>query len=162
MKPSISYNHIAPQFSVKNVEDSINFYSQILGFGVDYLSGSQPNYAVVFRDEVYISSKKKIITPKTINQKNYIDKIRKFDIVFGIGPAGTGKTYLAMAMAISSLMKKLVHRGYVEKSSTEPYAERGGRSKYLYALTPNGEEALRIIRKIYKSIWTEDCEIAFD
>ena len=64
--------------------------------------------------------------------------------------------------AIYKPLKKLVHRGYVEKSSTEPYAERGGRSKYLYALTPNGEEALRIIRKIYKSIWTEDCEIAFD
>jgi predicted enzyme related to lactoylglutathione lyase len=54
MKPSISYNHIAPQFVVKNVEDSINFYSQILGFKVDYLSGSPPNYAVVFRNEVYI------------------------------------------------------------------------------------------------------------
>ena len=54
MKQSISYNHIVPQFVVKNVEDSINFYSQIFGFKVDYLSGSPPNYVVVFRDEVYI------------------------------------------------------------------------------------------------------------
>ena len=54
MKPSICYNHNAPQFAVINVTDSINFYSEILGFKVDYLSGSPPNYAVVFRDEVYI------------------------------------------------------------------------------------------------------------
>ncbi|RLB09042.1 MAG: phosphate starvation-inducible protein PhoH, partial [Deltaproteobacteria bacterium] len=53
----------------------------------------------VFKDEILISSKKKLITPKSINQKRYIDGIRRYDIVFGIGPAGTGKTYLAMAMA---------------------------------------------------------------
>lgn len=73
----------------------------------------------IFRDEVYISSKKKVITPKTINQKNYIDSIRKFDIVFGIGPAGTGKTYLAMAMAISSLMNKLIHRVVLARPAVE-------------------------------------------
>jgi phosphate starvation-inducible PhoH-like protein len=73
----------------------------------------------IFRDEVYISSKKKVITPKTINQKNYIDSIRSFDIVFGIGPAGTGKTYLAMAMAISYLMKKLIHRVVLARPAVE-------------------------------------------
>ena len=64
----------------------------------------------IFLDKVYISSHKKTITPKSLNQKEYIDGIRRFDIVFGIGPAGTGKTYLAMAMAISSLVKKEVNR----------------------------------------------------
>ena len=64
--------------------------------------------------------------------------------------------------AIYKPLKMLVYRGYVKKSSSGPCAERGGRSKYLYTLTPDGEEALRIIRKIYKSIWTEDCTIAFD
>ena len=64
--------------------------------------------------------------------------------------------------AIYKPLKKLLHRDFVEKESSEPCAERGGRSKYLYALTPQGEEALRTIRKIYKSIWSEDCEAAFD
>ena len=48
------YNHSASQFAVKNVTKSIEFYSEILSFGIDYVSGSPPGYAVVYRDEVYI------------------------------------------------------------------------------------------------------------
>lgn len=77
------------------------------------------NLKTIFRDEVYISSTKKVITPKTINQKLYIDSMRKFDIVFGIGPAGTGKTYLAMAMAISSLIHKEVNRVVLARPAVE-------------------------------------------
>jgi phosphate starvation-inducible PhoH-like protein len=73
----------------------------------------------IFKDEVYISSKKKVIAPRTINQKEYIDSIRKFDIVFGIGPAGTGKTYLAMAMAVSSLVKNQVNRVVLARPAVE-------------------------------------------
>jgi phosphate starvation-inducible PhoH-like protein len=73
----------------------------------------------IFQDEVFISSKKKVITPKTINQKTYTEKMRKYDIVFGIGPAGTGKTYLAMAMAISWLMKKEVNRVVLARPAVE-------------------------------------------
>jgi phosphate starvation-inducible PhoH-like protein len=73
----------------------------------------------IFKDEVYISSKKRVITPKTIHQKTYIDSIRAFDIVFGIGPAGTGKTYLAMAMAIASLVKKEVNRVVLARPAVE-------------------------------------------
>ena len=77
------------------------------------------NLKKIFKDEVFISSKKKIITPKTINQKEYIDAIRRYDIVFGIGPAGTGKTYLAMAMAIASLLKKEVNRVVLARPAVE-------------------------------------------
>lgn len=73
----------------------------------------------IFQDEVYISGKKKAITPKTINQKHYIDSIRRFDIVFGIGPAGTGKTYLAMAMAVASLLRKEVRRVVLARPAVE-------------------------------------------
>ena len=73
----------------------------------------------IFLDKVYISSHKKVITPKSLNQKEYIDGIRRFDIVFGIGPAGTGKTYLAMAMAISSLVKKEVNRVVLTRPAVE-------------------------------------------
>jgi phosphate starvation-inducible PhoH-like protein len=58
----------------------------------------------IFLDTVYISAMKRRITPKSLNQKRYIEAIRSHDIVFGVGPAGTGKTYLAMAMAVAALM----------------------------------------------------------
>ena len=57
----------------------------------------------IFLDTVFISSQKGTVTPKSIAQKAYIEAIRRYDIVFGIGPAGTGKTYLAMAMAVAAL-----------------------------------------------------------
>ena len=64
----------------------------------------------IFLDTIYVSANKRVISPKSINQKIYIDSIRNHDIVFGIGPAGTGKTYLAMAMALAALMKNQVTR----------------------------------------------------
>jgi phosphate starvation-inducible PhoH-like protein len=73
----------------------------------------------IFLDTVFISSKKRIITPKSIAQKLYIDAIRHSDMVFGIGPAGTGKTYLAMAMAIAALIKKEVHRVVLARPAVE-------------------------------------------
>jgi phosphate starvation-inducible PhoH-like protein len=95
-------------------------YKNDVDYAVRILSGDQSrSLEKIFRDEVYISSTKKVITPKTVNQKNYIDSIRKFDIVFGIGPAGTGKTYLSMAMAISSLIKKEVNRVVLARPAVE-------------------------------------------
>ncbi|MCB0319707.1 MAG: PhoH family protein [Bdellovibrionales bacterium] len=64
----------------------------------------------LFRDQVKIAGRKRSITPKTFRQKEYIEAIKDNDIVFGIGPAGTGKTYLAMAMAVAALVKKDVKR----------------------------------------------------
>jgi len=78
----------------------------------------------IFLDTVYISAHKRTIAPKSVNQKIYIDAIRKFDIVFGIGPAGTGKTYLAMAMAVAALLKNEVARIVL----TRPAVEAGERT----------------------------------
>ncbi|TMA21061.1 MAG: PhoH family protein [Deltaproteobacteria bacterium] len=64
----------------------------------------------IFLDTVYVTNRNRPVTPKGFNQKAYIDAIRKHDIVFGIGPAGTGKTYLAMAMAVASLVERRVKR----------------------------------------------------
>ena len=64
----------------------------------------------IFLDTVYVTSRNRPVTPKGFNQKAYIEAIRKFDIVFGIGPAGTGKTYLAMAMAVAALVERKVKR----------------------------------------------------
>ena len=70
-------------------------------------------------DTVYITSKKQSIAPKSPAQKNYIDAMRRFDIVFGIGPAGTGKTYLAMAMAVSALSNGTVSRIILTRPAVE-------------------------------------------
>ena len=73
----------------------------------------------IFLDTVFITSKKRSITPKSPVQKEYIDAIRRYDIVFGIGPAGTGKTYLAMAMAVSALSSKQVSRIILTRPAVE-------------------------------------------
>jgi len=95
-------------------------YNNDVDYAIRVLSSDQSiDLKKIFMDEVYISSKKKVITPKTSNQKKYIDSIRKYDIVFGIGPAGTGKTYLAMAMAMASLVKKDVSRLILTRPAVE-------------------------------------------
>lgn len=95
-------------------------YLNDVDYAIRILSGDPSvDLKRIFKDEVYISSKKKVITPKTVNQKFYIDSIRRFDIVFGIGPAGTGKTYLAMAMAVASLAKKEVNRIVLARPAIE-------------------------------------------
>ncbi len=70
---------------------------------------------------------KKTIAPKTITQRRYVDAIEHFDLVFGIGPAGTGKTYLAVAMAVSALLSKRVSRIIL----TRPAVEAGERLGFL-------------------------------
>ncbi|MBN1850348.1 MAG: PhoH family protein [Deltaproteobacteria bacterium] len=103
-------------------------YSNDVDYAVRILSSNQAaNLKDIFLDRVYIASSKKVITPKSINQKHYIDSIRRFDIVFAIGPAGTGKTYLAMAMAIAQLMKKEVNRLVLAR----PAVEAGERLGFL-------------------------------
>ncbi len=81
----------------------------------------------IFLDTVYISNRRRIITPQGLGQKRYIDAIRKHDVVFGIGPAGTGKTYLAMAMAVGALKKQEVQRIVI----TRPAVEAGEKLGFL-------------------------------
>ena len=81
----------------------------------------------IFLDTVLISSKKRVITPKSIAQRLYIEYMRNFDMVFAIGPAGTGKTYLAMAMAVSCLMERKIQRIILAR----PAVEAGERLGFL-------------------------------
>ncbi len=80
-----------------------------------------------FLSNIPVSSKKKYIVPRSEAQKEYIDAIRKYDMVIGIGPAGTGKTYLAMAMAINALLTKQVSRIILAR----PAVEAGERLGFL-------------------------------
>ena len=81
----------------------------------------------VFGDTVFVSARHRVITPKGLAQKRYVQAIRDQDIVFGIGPAGTGKTYLAMAMAVAVLVERKVKRIVL----TRPAVEAGERLGFL-------------------------------
>ncbi len=83
--------------------------------------------AASFLSEPILSSKGKTIRPKTLGQKNYVEAIDSHTIVFGIGPAGTGKTYLAMAKAVQALERKEVDRIIL----TRPAVEAGERLGFL-------------------------------
>jgi phosphate starvation-inducible PhoH-like protein len=81
----------------------------------------------VFSDAIAVPSRKKLITPKTLGQKRYVDAIRSHDMVFAIGPAGTGKSFLAVAMAVAALTRREVARIVL----TRPAVEAGERLGFL-------------------------------
>lgn len=91
----------------------INYAINILKNTNDYKSIDLMN------DLITISAQGKSIMPKTIGQKRYVDALRRNDIVFGIGPAGTGKTYLAMAMAVQAFKNKEVNRIILTRPAVE-------------------------------------------
>jgi len=99
------------------------------------------------KEKIDVSLKGVIITPKTKGQIEYIDAIKHYDIVFGIGPAGTGKTYLAMAMAVNALKKGIVRRIIL----TRPAIEAGENLGFL----PGDlvEKVLPYLRPLYDALY---------
>ena len=73
----------------------------------------------IYTDRIEVLSKRQFVTPKTAGQKVYVDAIRRHDIVFAIGVAGTGKSYLAVAMAVNALKKQLVSRIILVRPAVE-------------------------------------------
>jgi phosphate starvation-inducible PhoH-like protein len=100
-----------------------------VGRSIDIIRGDEDGGArpsQVFGDAV-LTTRGRSIRPKTLGQKKYVDAIRKKTVVFGIGPAGTGKTYLAMAVAVQALVAKQVNRLIL----TRPAVEAGEKLGYL-------------------------------
>ncbi|MDH4231256.1 MAG: PhoH family protein [Nitrospirota bacterium] len=89
--------------------------------------GSETSLKELFVNNIPVSSKRRFIIPKTATQKKYMDSIKENDIVIGVGPAGTGKTYLAMAMAINAFLKKQISRIVLAR----PAIEAGERLGFL-------------------------------
>lgn len=81
--------------------------------------GKEEKVKELIDETICITSSGKSIKPKTLGQKRYIDSIKNNDIVFGIGPAGTGKTYLAMAMAVNAFKNKEVNRIILTRPAVE-------------------------------------------
>jgi phosphate starvation-inducible PhoH-like protein len=93
---------------------------------IDMIKRDEGSPSRVFSD-VILTHRGKTIRPKTAGQKRYVDAIRNHTVTFGIGPAGTGKTYLAMAMAVDALRRKEVGRIIL----TRPAVEAGEKLGYL-------------------------------
>ena len=141
IRASIRGTHLTLMGSTKDIEDAgkvINELQAIIkkGFSIHhsdidhavrFVSHAQHPTVEVGKDQIYIAASKKIIAPKTKNQRLYVDAMRKHDMVIGIGPAGTGKTYLAMAMALSAYYRKEVSRIIL----TRPAIEAGEKLGYL-------------------------------
>ena len=85
------------------------------------------NLATIFRESIFIPTKKRVITPRNQSQRSYLEVMRNHDLVFAIGPAGTGKTYLAVAMAVHFLLTKKVNRVVLSR----PAVEAGERLGFL-------------------------------
>lgn len=145
--------------AVKVVERIINDLSTLASEGY-FLRPDDVSFAIrsfsedenislreLFLDTIPVSSKKRFITPKSANQKRYVDAIRRYDIVIGIGPAGTGKTYLAMAMAIAAFMKKEVNRIILARPAVEAGERLGFLPGDLY------EKVSPYLRPLYDALY---------
>jgi phosphate starvation-inducible protein PhoH and related proteins len=73
----------------------------------------------LFRERIQTSTRKAAVTPKTMGQKQYVEAIRAHDVTLGVGPAGTGKTYLAMAMAVLALKEERISRIVLTRPAVE-------------------------------------------
>jgi phosphate starvation-inducible PhoH-like protein len=128
-----------PDEKVALVDRLISDYLQLRSEGVRFSNGDLKSIIrIISEDEsqslrgvmsrsAQVSVGKRTLTPKTLNQKLYLDAIEKNDMVFGIGPAGTGKTYLAVSMAVRALLEKRVSRIVL----TRPAVEAGERLGFL-------------------------------
>jgi len=95
-------------------------YAADIDYAVNILrSNSSTKLTDIFFDTVLVSARNKYIAPKSLAQKTYIDAIRTNDVVFGVGSAGTGKTYLAMALAVAAWQKKQVQRIVLVRPAVE-------------------------------------------
>ena len=124
---------------VRRAEQILEDYVDLVTEGYAFNNGDLNNYMRVVTSDPDVSLRrlvesgksrsfgKKVLAPKTINQRHYVDAIEHNDMTFGIGPAGTGKTYLAVAMAVSAFLNKRVGRIVL----TRPAVEAGERLGFL-------------------------------
>jgi phosphate starvation-inducible PhoH-like protein len=101
-------------------QKGVDIHKHEFSYALNSVSEARPdNLSDVVDVKISTSSRKAPIVARTLGQRNYIEAIQKYDIVFGIGPAGTGKTYLAVAMAVAALKKEQVSRIILTRPAVE-------------------------------------------
>jgi len=110
-------------------------------------SGTLNDFKDIYLDKIEVSAKRKYVVPKTRGQKDYIDAIRKYDIVIAIGPAGTGKTYLAVAGAVEALIRQEVSRVILTRPAVEAGESLGFLPGDLY------EKVSPYLRPLYDALY---------
>jgi phosphate starvation-inducible PhoH-like protein len=110
-------------------------------------SGSIKELTDIYKDRIEVCAKRKYVVPKTKGQNNYVQAIRNYDLVIGIGPAGTGKTYLAMAMAVHALIKQDVSRLILTRPAVEAGENLGFLPGNLY------EKVSPYLRPLYDALY---------
>ncbi len=101
----------------------------------------------IYAEKIEVSSRQGFVRPQTVNQKKYVDAIRNHDAVFAIGPAGTGKTYLAMALAVSALLKGEVKRLILTRPAREAGEKLGFLPGDLY------QKIMPYLRPLYDALY---------
>lgn len=101
----------------------------------------------IFQKSIAVSNRKRPVSPKNETQRKYVEAIRRFDVVFGIGPAGTGKTYLAMATAVSALLRREVSRIILVRPAVEAGEKLGFLPGDLY------EKVNPYLRPLYDALY---------
>lgn len=101
------------QKGVQITSQNISYVANLL------LEGHQESVQELAGEVVFVTDKGKPIKPKTLGQKKYLEKIEKHDLCFGVGPAGTGKTYLAVAMAVKAFRNEQVNRIILTRPAVE-------------------------------------------
>lgn len=105
---------------MKLTERNENLTVQNISYAIDLvLEGKKENVESLAGDVIFVTDRGKPIKPKTIGQKKYIEQIQSKDLTFGIGPAGTGKTYLAVTMAVKAFRNEEVSRIILTRPAVE-------------------------------------------
>ncbi|MFL6448397.1 MAG: PhoH family protein [Bryobacteraceae bacterium] len=119
------------EIQVRRAEQILGDYVDLVKEGASFNSGDLNNFFRVVTADENVSLRrlvesgrsrsfgKKVLAPKTVNQRRYVDAIEHHDLTFGVGPAGTGKTYLAVAMAVSAILNKRVSRLILTRPAVE-------------------------------------------
>jgi len=127
------------ELNVARAQRVVEEYVELVDSGVHFDSSELQTFLKILAQDATVTLKglaeagrprslgKKTITPKSLNQKLYVDAIKRHDMVFGIGPSGTGKTYLAVAMAVDALLTREVTRIILAR----PAVEAGERLGFL-------------------------------